>query len=207
MAKTIIVFSPHNDDLEIGMGGTVLKHINDGYKIIKIVLSAGQFSNPHLRPEIIIKQREKEALEVAKKFGIHKTLFMRLSDQNLSKELIIIKGQILNLIKKENPEKIYLPAALDVHPDHRATFNFVLDLVKDMNFEIYCYEVWSVLLENYPQVYMDITDYLGKKLKMMEMFKTEKLSVYIHTLPVIYKAWKYGFKINKKFAERFYKIK
>ena len=207
MVKTIIIFSPHNDDLEIGMGGTVLKYIDEGYKIIKVVLSAGQSSNPHLRTDVIIKQREKEALLVAKKFKIHKTVFYRLSDQNLNEELIIVRDKILNVIEKEKPEKIFLPTAVDFHPDHKATFNFVMDLIKDMNIEVYCYEVWSISDEKHPHVYIDITDYLKNKLKMMDMFKTEKLSIFIQTLPVLYRAWKFGRKINKKFAERFYKIK
>ncbi|MBI4154843.1 PIG-L family deacetylase [Candidatus Woesearchaeota archaeon] len=207
MSKTIIVFSPHNDDLEIGMGGTALKYIDDGYRIIKLVLSAGQASNPHLRPEVITKRREEEALKVGKEFGIHKTIFFRLNDQKLEEELPKIKDKILEIIKKEKPEKIYLPTASDVHPDHRATFNFGIGLLRKLDLELYSYEVWSVVDEEHPQIYVDITNYLTKKLKMMDMFKTELVSVYLQTIPVLYRAWKYGFKINKKFAERFYKIK
>ncbi len=206
MAKAIIVFSPHNDDLEIGMGGTALKYIKEGYKLIKVVLSKGQLSNPHLRQEIIVSRREKEALKVSRKFKF-KTIFCRLNDQRLTKELPDIGSKLLTLLSLEKPEKIFLPAGHDIHPDHRAVFKFLIGLVKDISVEVYCYEVWSVTDEKHPTTYIDITDYLSKKLKMMEMFKTEKLSVFIHTLPVLYRAWKHGFKINKKFAERFYKIK
>ena len=206
MAKTVIVFSPHNDDLEIGMGGTALKYIKEGYKVIKIVLSKGQLSNPHLRSKIVIQRREKEALKVSKKFKFT-TIFCRLNDQKLSEELPNIRSRLLFLINKEKPEKIFFPTGLDLHPDHRAVFKFVTDLVKDIDVELYCYEVWSVVDEKHPMIYVDITDYLSKKLKMMDMFHTEKLSVFIHTLPVLYRSFKYGLKIKKKFAERFYKIR
>ena len=206
MAKTVIVFSPHNDDLEIGMGGTALKYIKEGYKVIKIVLSKGQLSNPHLRSKIVIQRREKEALKVSKKFKFT-TIFCRLNDQKLSEELPNIRSRLLFLINKEKPEKIFFPTGSDLHPDHRAVFKFVTDLVKDIDVELYCYEVWSVVDEKHPMIYVDITDYLSKKLKMMDMFHTEKLSVFIHTLPVLYRSFKYGLKIKKKFAERFYKIR
>jgi len=206
MAKTVIVFSPHNDDLEIGMGGTALKYIKEGYKVIKIVLSKGQLSNPHLRSKIVMQRREKEALKVSKKFKFT-TIFCRLNDQKLSEELPNIRSRLLFLINKEKPEKIFFPTGSDLHPDHRAVFKFVTDLVKDIDVELYCYEVWSVVDEKHPMIYVDITDYLSKKLKMMDMFHTEKLSVFIHTLPVLYRSFKYGLKIKKKFAERFYKIR
>lgn len=205
--KTIIVFSPHNDDLEIGLGGTVLKHIEDGYRIVKLVFSAGQLSNPHLKEEIIIKRREREALAVARDFGIHETVFYRLNDQKVEEELNIIEDKVRELLSNERPEKIYLPAGNDAHPDHRAIHHFGMKLLEENDIEIYTYEVWSLTNQPHPSVYIDITPYFSKKLSMMAYFTTEKISVFLQKIPVIYRAIKYGRKIHVRYAEKFYKLR
>ena len=59
--KTILVFSPHPDDLQIAMGGTVLKLLAENTRVIEVIFSAGQKSNPHLREEVIIGKRRKQS--------------------------------------------------------------------------------------------------------------------------------------------------
>lgn len=204
--KTIVVFSPHNDDLEIGLGGTVLKHIAEGYRIVKLVFSAGQLSNPHLKEEIIIKRREREALAVAREFGIHETVFYQLPDQKVGTELNRVEEEIRNLLRREKPEKAYLPAGNDVHPDHRAVYDFGMKVLDGSNVELYAYEVWNITDEAHPTVYVDITPYFKQKLAMMNYFTTEKLSVILQKIPVIYRALKYGRKIRVRYAEKFYKL-
>ncbi len=41
MSKCILVVSPHPDDLEIGMGGTVAKLIDDGVIVISLIATHG----------------------------------------------------------------------------------------------------------------------------------------------------------------------
>ena len=204
--KTVIVFSPHNDDLEIGLGGTALKLIDEGYKIIKLVFSAGELSNPHLKEEVIIKRREREALAVAKEFGIHETIFYRLSDQKLAEELTTLEKDVRELLRKEKPEQAYIPSETDLHPDHQAVYHFALELLKDSRVELYTYEVWSFASNDYPSIYVDITPYFKKKLDMMRYFSTEKFSITLQMIPIMYRARKYGRKINTTYAEKFARI-
>ncbi len=204
--KTIVVFSPHNDDLEIGLGGTILKHIDEGYKIIKLVFSAGQLSNPHLKEEVIVKRRERDALAVARAYNIHNTIFYRLTDQKLKKELASIEEDVRAILRSEQPEKVYMPSSNDAHADHRAVFQFGFELLKESPVEIYSYEVWNVTQDNYPVVYVDITDYFKKKVDMLHYFTTEKVSTCLHRIPLMYREKKYGRKIGVKYADKFYKI-
>src|SRR3989344_3898906 len=105
MKKTIIVFSPHNDDLEIAMGGTALRYIKEGYSIIKVIFSIGELSNPHLKESYVTKEREKQALEVEKEFGLYKTIFFRLTDARIVHEIEIVRDDIEALLRKYKPEK------------------------------------------------------------------------------------------------------
>ncbi|MEK6940500.1 MAG: PIG-L deacetylase family protein [Nanoarchaeota archaeon] len=203
--KTIVVFSPHNDDLEVGLGGTVMKHLLDGYKVVKLVFSAGQMSNPHLKEDVITKRREREAQAVGRKFGYNETIFYRLTDQNLKNEISSVAHDVKSLLKNEKPEKIYVPASNDTHPDHKAVHNFAKKMFSSS--EVYTYEVWSLTDEQHPAVYVDITPFFKQKLQMMKMFTSEKASMLMQIIPVYFRARKYGRKINVKYAEKFYKIK
>ena len=44
MSKTILVVSPHPDDLEIAMGGTVAKLIDQGVSVVSLVATDGRGS-------------------------------------------------------------------------------------------------------------------------------------------------------------------
>ncbi|MBS3134177.1 PIG-L family deacetylase [Candidatus Woesearchaeota archaeon] len=206
--KNILVFSPHNDDLEIAMGGTALKYIKEGYNIIKIIFSVGELSNPHLKESYITKEREKQALEAEKKFGFHKTIFLKLTDAKLKHEIELVREDIEDLIKEYNPEKIFIPSFKDIHPNHRAVTKLMKDIMKNKNIATYGYEVWSLTDENLPKIYVDITPYFKKKIAMIKIFNpTEWLSVYLQYIPIYIRAIRFGRKIKVKYAERFYRIR
>ncbi|MAG47377.1 hypothetical protein CL617_02130 [archaeon] len=205
--KNIIVFSPHNDDLELAMGGTALKYQDEGYNIIKVIFAAGHMSNPHLKEEYVVKARERQALKVERKFGFYKTIFFKLEDTKFKHEIEFVRKDIEKLIKKYEPKKIFIPAFQDVHPDHRAVTKLVKDILKNKNVEILAYEVWSFLDENLPKVYIDVTPYFKDKIEMIKIFKpTEWFSVYMQYIPIYLRALRFGRKINVRYAERFYRL-
>lgn len=206
--KTVIVFSPHDDDETIGMGGTTLKLVKKGYKIIKVVFSSGEKSNPHLRKSVVVRRRKNLSMKVAKASKLHKLISYNLNDLKLSKELPRIKTKINRLIGNYKPFRVYIPSIIDTHPDHRAVNKFILDLLKDQNIEILSYEVWGGIDQQHPVIYEDISKYLKDKIKMIKMFtQTEWFSVYMQLLPVYFRAKRYGSKAKCKYAERFYRLK
>ena len=46
--SNILCLSPHTDDIEIGMGGTVSRLVREGHKIFYIAFSNAQKSIPEL---------------------------------------------------------------------------------------------------------------------------------------------------------------
>ena len=55
MPKTILVICAHDDDETVGAMGSILKYIDEGNNLIKIVFSTGEMSHPHLKKEVIPK--------------------------------------------------------------------------------------------------------------------------------------------------------
>ncbi len=208
--QNVIIFVAHDDDAEIAMGGTILRYLNEGKRVIKVVFSAGQMSHPHFREEIIIKKRKQETKEICKKYGID-VIFFELEDRRLNEELK--KEDILNkasgIVKKYSPVKIFLPSLNDLHSDHRAVARAMLNMLNVIGYkgEVMLFEVWNLVSENLPVVYVDISEYFGKKVEMVKQFRSQWLSVYLLLIPMYIRARRYGWRNNYKYAERFYKIK
>ena len=62
----ILVFCAHSDGKILGPGGTLAKYAKEGKKVRSIIFSYGEYSQPHLKKEIIINRRIKEAEEADK---------------------------------------------------------------------------------------------------------------------------------------------
>src|SRR3989344_2502597 len=155
--KTILIFSPHPDDLQIAMGGTVLKLIKENVKVIEVIFCSGHMSNPHLREEIVKSLRKEQAKKASKSMKIEETIFLELEDRELKEEIKKVKKKLIQLIQKQNPCTIYIPSLVDRHKDHQTVSEFILEITKSMNIEILAYDVWGVDDKRYPRKFVDIT--------------------------------------------------
>lgn len=206
--KTIMVFSPHPDDLQIAMGGTALKLIAQHTRVIEVIFSAGQKSNPHLREEVIVGKRRKQAIRASRIMNITENIFLNLGDLNLKEDVHRVDDELLALLHKHQPETIYIPSLNDQHPDHQAVSAKLLELTQHQNIEILGFDVWGADDMRYPRIYVDISPYFRQKLRLLKIFlETEWFSIYLQFFPIIFRAIKNGRKIHCRFAEKFYIIK
>ena len=211
MVKIAIVFEAHGDDAAVGLGGTIIKLVKEGYYIIDVVFSAGQKSLPHFREEVVIKKRINETEGIWKQFGIKQNIFFGLEDNNLKKEFEDknIYDRVRRIIKKYKPIKIFSTSETDPHKDHRAAYHLVNNVIKDLNYkcEYYNYEVWNVVNEAKPVVYSDIRNYFKAKMNLMKSFRSQWMFMYALLLPVYFRAKIDGIKSNCKYAEKLYRIR
>ena len=114
----------------------------------------------------------------------------------------------MDIIKKYKPVKIFTLTSIDPHPDHKATNKITMNAVKKLKYkrEIYGYEVWNHVKLNEPVIYEDISKYMKKKIRLMMGFTSQWFWVYALLIPTYFRAIKNGRKINKKYAERFFKL-
>ena len=211
MKEIVLCFGAHSDDIEISMGGTVAKYSAEGKEVIGIVFSSGDKSSPWLRKDVIIEEREKETKEIGKFLGYKETIIIGLKDGELMKEIEnpLAKKKVTEIIKKYKPSQIFINSRLDPHPDHRAVNKCVLGVLDKLknNIPTYTYEVWDVINDNNPRMYVDVTKFFSKKVKAIKMFKSQWHYTYPLLVPVYYRAIISGFHNKCRYAERFYKIK
>ena len=114
-----------------------------------------------------------------------------------------------------------MPNHSDVHTDHQITFKAAYSCTKNFRYpfikKILMYETLSetefapTLLENtfIPNVFMDITKYFEKKLKIFRIYKSEVMEEPLpRSLKVIEAFNKYrGSQIGEKYAEAFVLLK
>jgi|SRR3989344_5905190 len=211
--ETVLCFGAHGDDLEIAMGGTLAKYSSQGHRVIAVVMTSGEKGNPWLKEEVIVEERQKEVNKIGKFLGCTETFILGLKDGDLEEYIKNknIINRIESMIRKYRPTKIFVHSLKDAHKDHRAVneiiFNALKICDKKNKISVFTFEVWNLLNESEPRMYVNINKTFIKKLKALTMFKSQRIYVYILFLQVIVRAIGSGIHNSCLFAERFYKVK
>jgi len=148
--KTALVLAPHPDDEVIGCGGTILKLVGAGCRVVCVQATDGS-DGWALRalPETDRREvRLEEARAVAQAAGIREVDFWRADNRDFRASDAMI-ARLADLLKRLEPALVFTPFLADMHKDHR-TLNAVLagailssgDALA--NARILGYEVWSL---------------------------------------------------------------
>ena len=129
----VMVVTPHPDDAEFGVAGTVVRWVREGKEVIYVVCTNGDkgTSDANMKPEKLVKIREQEQLAAAKILGVREVVFLRHSDQTLE-DTPEFRKEIVRLIRMYRPEIVVTadPYRRYIwHRDHRITGQVVLDAV------------------------------------------------------------------------------
>lgn len=110
----LLVFGPHPDDLEIGMGGTIARHTAVGLTVALIDLTAGEMGS-NGTPDV--RMQESEAARLV--LGARTRDNLRWADRRIGKDPAHLE-QAVACIRAHRPRTIALPYWSDRHPDHVA---------------------------------------------------------------------------------------
>ena len=110
----ILVFGPHPDDLEIGLGGTIARHTAAGDAVGLCDLTAGEMGSNGT-----VEERLAEAEEARKVLGAAWRVNLRLPDRRIGSDNEHIRAATA-LIRKARPRTVAIPYWSDRHPDHIA---------------------------------------------------------------------------------------
>ena len=210
MLKNILIICAHPDDIEIGMGGTLLKYIDQGDNITQVIFSKGEKSLPHIKSHIVTRTRKRELNKIAEEIGVKEVVYFNLEDTKLNQKIDDkIKEKLKKIIENHKPAKIFTLSNKDPHPDHRAVNKAVLEVVDSIkaDYPVYTFQIWNIFDENLPALVEDISDYFNEKIRIMKLYKSQWFSIYIQIIPIHIKAILNGLKHNCKYAEVFYKIR
>ncbi len=110
----ILAFGAHPDDVEIGMGGTILTLRAHGHTVVLCDLTNGE-PTPVGSPE----RRAREAREAAALLGVERRITLELPNRYLM-DTVDNRRQIAEVIRDIRPDLLFVPYWVDAHPDHVA---------------------------------------------------------------------------------------
>lgn len=185
----VLVFAPHPDDEILGCGGVMAKHVANGDEVTVCVVTSSQppiFDNtkalengwPHrLYPEI---KKAHDGL------GVKDTVFFECESANLEgTPRYKLNKLVSDLVQEIKPDVVYIPHFGDMQRDHTLVSEAVMVAVRPRG----AHRVWKVLayetlsetewnvphVKNVfiPNVFVDISDYLDKKLEAMKCYQSQ----------------------------------
>ena len=183
----ILVIAPHPDDEVLGCGGTIAKYSRFGNETHLCVVTKAY---PPEWAEEFIKNRPREVEAAGDVLGIKNIYFLDFLTVKLDsvpqKELI---AKIYEVIKKVEPDVMYIPHIGDLNKDHRLVFEASLVAARPINNrikKILSYETlssteWGAPIVPFvPNVYEEISsDDFEKKMKAMAVYESE-LKIFPH---------------------------
>jgi len=114
MSLDLLIFGPHPDDIEIGLGGTVARHTAAGHAVGLCDLTRGELSSNGTPDE-----RQAEAAEAARVLGAAWRENLGWPDGGIEPTPAIIRSAA-DIIRRHRPRSIAIPYWDDRHPDHVA---------------------------------------------------------------------------------------
>jgi len=215
----IAVFSPHNDDFALAVGGTMAKHYKAGDEVHVFIASYGELSHPHYKPEVIRTTRVREAQKADRVLGGDGHVqFLGLREFKLPQdfERKQYASKLATLLRKLKPSKVYVPAPNELHPDHRAFGALLLDVIEEsgLGCDVYAYYVYPNLHRVAgASLVMDVSDAYGRKLESLRAYRSQiNIFSYVFTNNFIFlyalcRNWLVGFLHGARFAETFRKVR
>jgi LmbE family N-acetylglucosaminyl deacetylase len=129
----VVVVTPHPDDAEFGVAGTVAKWTREGKQVVYVVCTNGNkgTSNPEIKPDELSRIRQNEQRAAAELLGVREVVFLENQDQGLE-DTPEFRKQIVRMIRRYRPETVVTadPYRRYIwHRDHRIAGQVTIDAV------------------------------------------------------------------------------
>ena len=184
----VLAIGAHPDDVEIGCGGTLAKCVKRGDKVTICVLGNGSAGHKVYTMEEIVKIRLEEGKNAAAIIGAE-YINLDVDDMFIRANYDLLVKRVSDVIRKVQPDFIITHGKDDYMVDHSITNTIVFDA--SMAATVYHYPTdhpeYPVfekftpifmmenenMINDFPEVYVDITDTIDTKVAMYLQHKSQ----------------------------------
>ena len=171
--KSVIATGAHFDDIELGCGGTIARHVADGDHVVMLVLTDSAYYNYDGTPVRSAEVARKEGEAAAKILAVDELIAVGLKTKTLQYDFRLIE-KINEVIDKVEADIVYTHWDKDVHQDHsaigRATFSAARHSRNLLMYRSNWYHSSSEFRGNY---YSDITGFMDTKIACVKAHDNE----------------------------------
>jgi LmbE family N-acetylglucosaminyl deacetylase len=179
----VLVISAHPDDETIGAGGTIARHVSQGDDVYWCVVT--QAYQPEWS-EKFIEAAKLQIINVKNIYGIKKVYSLGFPTVKLNTvPYIELSSAIQSVVDNVCPEIVYTTPAEDLNQDHRIVHDCTLVAARPLSNNnvrrLLSYEISTTssfgipggVTNFYPNVVIDISKYIEKKIEAMKCYLTE----------------------------------
>lgn len=217
----VLAIGCHPDDIEIACAGTLLKCIERGDEVYVCHLSSGNLGHVVIPPQELIKLRLEEARKAGRIAGVKEVIYAGFNDLEIFSDNKESVDKVIKIIRDVNPDFIITHNPKDYMPDHEATSKLVFAASFTATLPNYppktnkpaklvpiYYMDTLAGVDFVPEEFVDISDVIDKKLKMLNCHETQVVWMKDHDgidFPDMVKTIsKYrGYQCGVKYAEGF----
>jgi len=161
----VLCLSPHPDDIEYSMSGTILKYVDTHFDIVTLT-SGGDFDNTNKMPRIDeVRGFWKGIDNITLQFGVNNSF--KCMDE----------AAWINYIEKNylaDHDAILLTNEYDSHFEHRLVSKFGQALTRIKPISLIEYMSPSTQRTWQPNVFVDISETINRKKSMLKEFKSQQ---------------------------------
>jgi len=155
VTRSVLAIGAHPDDIELGCGGTLIKHAMSGDQVAMLIVTRGEVGPGRT------EQRIDEQQQACDLMGVDTLLWGDLPDCEVSLHELRLVHLIENAIRQTGADTIYTHNINDSHQDHRAVALNTMGAARQVS-NVLSYDAPSSL--NFtPHLYVDISDAIDKK--------------------------------------------
>jgi len=184
----ILAIAAHPDDETFGCGGTLLRHIANGDQLFWLIMTK---AHSQYWSEQTIHSKEEEVERVAKEYPMQEFFWPGLPSTKL--DHLPLQDPITHIrgtIEQVCPSTVYVVHQGDIHTDHQVVFQATISVLKPFFMNkfgvrrVLSYECLSSTEATPPSigtvfsptVFVEISDFIERKIELTELFKTESQS-------------------------------
>jgi LmbE family N-acetylglucosaminyl deacetylase/CheY-like chemotaxis protein len=161
--EVILAVGAHPDDVEIGVGGILLRHAAAGHSVAVLTLTGGEAGGT-------AEDRRRESQAAAELMSA-RLFHADLDDTSITEGKATIRT-IKRVLDEVDPTTVYTHTPRDVHQDHRNVHQATLVAARGIP-RLYCYQAPSTTVDFHPTRFVDIDHYLEPKLEVIRAFGSQ----------------------------------
>jgi LmbE family N-acetylglucosaminyl deacetylase/ActR/RegA family two-component response regulator len=161
--EIVLAVGAHPDDVEIGVGGILLRHAGQGHEVTILTLTGGEAGG-------VVEDRAAESQRAAQLMSA-RLVHADLEDTSVSEGGRTI-ATIRSVVEEIRPSTLYTHTIHDVHQDHRNVHKASLVAARTVS-KLFCYQAPSTSVDFHPTRFVAIDEYLERKIEVIQAYTSQ----------------------------------